>query len=50
MKQFPRGRPRIERRHKTLKALKPWVAKGMSQRTWFRRQAERRARLAGGGR
>ena len=36
------GRPRVERRDKTLAATRPWEADGMSRRTWFRRQAERR--------
>jgi hypothetical protein len=36
-----RGRPRIEDRDKTLAATKPWLAAGMSQRTWYRRQRER---------
>jgi hypothetical protein len=36
------GRPRIEDRDKTLAATKPWLALGMSERTWFRRQAEKR--------
>ena len=33
-----RGRPRIEDRNKP----KPWLAAGMSRRTWFRRQTEKR--------
>ena len=37
-----RGRPRIEDRGKTLAATRPWEALGMSERTWYRRQAERR--------
>ena len=37
------GRPRLENRDKTLRATKPWVADGMSERTWFRRRAEKRA-------
>lgn len=36
------GRPRIEDRDKTLAATKPWLALGMSERTWYRRQAEAR--------
>lgn len=36
------GRPRLEDRDKTLKATKPWAALGMSERTWYRRQAEKR--------
>lgn len=38
-----RGRPRIEDRDKTLKATKPWVAAGMSERSWYRRRAEGKA-------
>lgn len=38
------GRPRIEVAHKTLAATKPWAALGMSERTWFRRQAEKRVK------
>lgn len=37
-----RGRPRIEEKHLTLKATKPWEPLGMSRRTWERRQKERR--------
>jgi len=36
------GRPRIEDRAKTIEARKPWLKLGMSRRTWYRRQAERR--------
>jgi hypothetical protein len=36
------GRPRVEDRAKTLEATKPWLALGMSRRTWFaRRKADR---------
>jgi hypothetical protein len=35
------GRPRIEDRHKTNEARKPWLKLGMSRRTWYRRQAEK---------
>lgn len=38
------GRPRIERKGQTLAATRPWEALGMSQRTWFRRQAEKRGK------
>ena len=38
------GRPRIGDSHKTLKATKPWAALGMSERTWYRRQREKRDR------
>jgi hypothetical protein len=37
------GRPRIEDRANTIEARKPWLKLGMSRRTWYRRQAERRA-------
>ncbi len=36
-----KGRPRIEERHLTLTAQKPWEALGMSRRTWERRQKEK---------
>jgi hypothetical protein len=36
------GRPRIEDRHKTNEARKPWLKLEMSRRTWYRRQAEER--------
>jgi hypothetical protein len=35
-------RPRIEDRHKTNEARKPWLKLEMSRRTWYRRQAEKR--------
>jgi hypothetical protein len=38
------GRPRLEDRDKTLEATEPWAAAGMSRTTWFRRQAEQRAK------
>lgn len=38
-----RGRPRIEDRAKTLRATEPWADLGMSRRTWYRRQAEKKA-------
>jgi hypothetical protein len=34
------GRPLMADRHLTNEARKPWVAKGMSRATWYRRQAE----------
>lgn len=37
------GRPRIEDKDKTLEAMKPWIAAGMSRRTWYRRRAEARS-------
>jgi hypothetical protein len=36
------GRPRIEDRAKTIEARKPWLKLGMSRRTGYRRQAEKR--------
>ena len=39
-----RGRPRIEDRAKTTEAKKPWLKLGMSRRTWYRHQAEKRAK------
>jgi hypothetical protein len=36
------GRPRIEERHLTIEAKKPWLKLEMSRRTWYRRQAEQR--------
>ena len=38
------GRPRLEDRESTLAATKPWVALGMSRRSWFRRQKEQRSK------
>ena len=43
MKPARKGRPRIEDRAKTIEARKPWLKLSMSRRTWYRRQAERRA-------
>jgi hypothetical protein len=44
MKRAPKkGRPRLEDRAKTIEARKPWLKLGMSRRTWYRRQAEKRA-------
>jgi hypothetical protein len=37
------GRPRIEDRANTIEARKPLLKLGMSRRTWYRRQAEKRA-------
>lgn len=34
------GRPRIEEKGRTIEAQKPWVAAGMSRRTWYARRAE----------
>lgn len=36
------GRPLARDRDKTLAALKPWEAEGMSRRTWYRRQKEQK--------
>jgi hypothetical protein len=36
-----RGRPRIEEMADTIEAAKPWIALGMSRRTWYRRQREK---------
>jgi hypothetical protein len=38
-----KGRPRIEDRAKTIEAKQPWVAKGMSRSTWYRRKSEKTA-------
>jgi hypothetical protein len=37
-----RGRPRLEDAKSTLAATKPWDKLGMSERTWYRRQKEKR--------
>ena len=42
-----KGRPRIEDRARTNEAKKPWLKLGMSRRTWYRRQAEKRAGRGG---
>lgn len=34
-----KGRPLDKERHLTLAATKPWQAEGISERTWYRRQA-----------
>jgi hypothetical protein len=39
------GRPRVEDCAKTIEARKPWLKLGMSRRTWYRRQAERREKV-----
>jgi hypothetical protein len=38
------GRPRIEDIGKTNEAKKPWLKLGMSRRTWYYRQVEKRAK------
>jgi hypothetical protein len=38
------GRPRIEDIGKTNEARKPWLKAGMSRRTWYSRQKEKRAK------
>jgi hypothetical protein len=46
MRRSPKtGRPRIEERHLTIEAKKPWLKLEMSRRTWYRRQAEKRKGL-----
>jgi hypothetical protein len=41
--QWPKkGRPRIEDKGKSFEATKPWLAKGMSRRTWYARRKEER--------
>jgi hypothetical protein len=37
-----KGRTRIEDRGKTIEARQPWLKFGMSRRTLYRRQAEKR--------
>jgi hypothetical protein len=37
------GRPLASKAHLTNEARKPWEAKGVSRRTWYRRQAEKRS-------
>jgi hypothetical protein len=48
MKRARKGRPRIEDRANTIEARKPWLKMEMSRRTWYRRQAEQRARSTSG--
>lgn len=38
----PFKKPLAKDAHKTLMATKPWEADGLSRRTWYRRQAEKR--------
>lgn len=40
-RETKRGRPLAKDRDKTLTATKPWVAEGISERTWYRRQKEK---------
>jgi hypothetical protein len=44
-----RGRPRIEDRDKTIEALEPWKAAGMSRTSWYnrRRLSEQRSKEGG---
>jgi hypothetical protein len=42
-----KGRPRIEDRARAIEARKPWLKLGMSRRTWYRRQAEKRKARVG---
>jgi hypothetical protein len=37
-----KGRPRIEDKEKSFEAQKPWLAKGMSRSSWYRRRAEQK--------
>jgi hypothetical protein len=39
-----KGRPKIEDKDKTAEAAKPWIAAGMSRRSWYRREAEKRGK------
>ena len=41
------GRPRLEEEGNTTSAQKPWLALRMSERTWYRRQREERAKAKG---
>lgn len=43
-RETKRGRPLAKDRDKTLTATKPWVAEGISERTWYRRQKEKAAK------
>lgn len=36
-------RPLAKNREQTLTATRPWEAEGISRRTWYRRQREKRA-------
>lgn len=40
--QLGGGRAKLEERHLAVEAQKPWEALGMSRRTWYRRQAEKK--------
>jgi hypothetical protein len=42
LRRARKGRPRIEDRARTIEARQPWLKLGMSRRTWYRRQAEKR--------
>jgi hypothetical protein len=44
------GRPRIGTESQTLAHQQPWLAENMSERTWYRRQKEKRELAAGEGR
>lgn len=37
-----RGRPRFEDKDRTIEAAAPWEAMGISRRTWYARQKEKR--------
>lgn len=40
-REAKRGRPLDVDKDKTLTAIKPWIAAGLSRATWYRRRAER---------
>jgi hypothetical protein len=37
-----KGRPRIEDKDKSFETTKPWIALGMSRRTWYARRKEKK--------
>jgi hypothetical protein len=39
-KEPKKGRPRIEDKGQSFEATKPWLALGMSRRTWYSRRKE----------
>ena len=43
-KRAGRGRPIDRDMDKTVTATKPWLALGMSRRTWYRRKREEKAK------
>ena len=42
-----KGRPRIEDKGQSFEATKPWLAKGMSRRTWYARRKEAKEKTNG---